>query len=110
MAVSLNVEQFFLSNWPGYPHPVRSEREEMVSEWRPVIAVSLHVGGGSALSNGKTLHVNAKHYRHNKDGHTAPGFYGHGSVPLNHSGNVVREMNYNNILDRDCCRGTIMVK
>ena len=38
---------------------------------------------------GKTVHVHAKHYKHNKDGRTAPGVCGNGSVPLSHSGNVV---------------------
>ena len=52
-----------------------------VSEWRSVIAVSYRTG--------KTVHVHAKHYKHNEDGLTAPGVCGHGSVPLSHSGNVV---------------------
>ena len=38
---------------------------------------------------GKTVHVHAKHYKHNEDGRTAPGVRGNGSVPLSHSGNVV---------------------
>ena len=38
---------------------------------------------------GKTVHVHAKHYKHNEDGCTAPGVCGNGSVPLSHSGNVV---------------------
>ena len=38
---------------------------------------------------GKTVHVHAKHYKHNKDGRMAPGVCGNGSVPLSHSGNVV---------------------
>ena len=38
---------------------------------------------------GKTVHVHAKHYKHNEDGRTAPGVCGNGSVPLSHSGNVV---------------------
>ena len=37
---------------------------------------------------GKTVHVHAKHYKH-EDGRTAPGVCGNGSVPLSHSGNVV---------------------
>ena len=37
----------------------------------------------------KTVHVHAKHYKHNEDGRTAPGVCGNGSVPLSHSGNVV---------------------
>ena len=38
---------------------------------------------------GKIVHVNAKHYKHNEDGRTAPGVCGNGFVPLSHSGNVV---------------------
>ena len=38
---------------------------------------------------GKTVHVHAKHYKHNKDRCTAPGVCGNGSVSLSHSGNVV---------------------
>ena len=45
----------------------------VVSEWRSVIAVSLNVGGGVRLiKTGKTVHVHAKHYKHNEDGRTAP--------------------------------------
>ena len=36
---------------------------------------------------GKTVHLHATHYKHNKDGRTAPGVCGNGSVPLSHSGN-----------------------
>ena len=79
-------ERFFRSNRPGYPHPVSSELEIVavgncsVTErrrWRP------------PYQNGKTVHVHAKHYKHNEDGRTAPGVCGYGSVPLSHSGNVV---------------------
>ena len=35
---------------------------------------------------GKTVHVQAKHYKHNEDGRTASGVCGNGSVPLSHSG------------------------
>ena len=38
---------------------------------------------------GKTVHVHAKHYKHNEDRRMAPGVCGNGSVPLSHSGNVV---------------------
>ena len=38
---------------------------------------------------GRTVHVHAKHYKHNEDGRTAPGVCDNGSVPLIHSGNVV---------------------
>ena len=83
-------ERFFRSNRPGYPHPVSSELENSgirvavgdcsVTErrrWRP------------PYQTGKTVHVHAKHYKHNGDGRTAPGVCGNGSVPLSHSGNVV---------------------
>ena len=86
-------ERFFRSNRPGYPHPVSSELENSgirvavgdcsVTErrrWRP------------PYQTGKTVHVHAKHYTHNKDGRTAPGVCGNGSVPLSHSGNVVTRM------------------
>ena len=80
----------FRSNRPGYPHPVSSELENSgirvavgdcsVTErrrWRP------------PYQTGKTVHVHAKHYKHNEGGRTAPGVCGNGSVPLSHSGNVV---------------------
>ena len=83
-------EGFFRSNRSGYPHPVSSELENSgirvavgdcsVTErrrWRP------------PYQNGKTVHLHAKHYKHNEDGRTAPGVCGNGSVPLSHSGNVV---------------------
>ena len=38
---------------------------------------------------GKTVHMQAKHFKHNEDGRTAPGVCGSGSVPLSRSGNVV---------------------
>ena len=83
-------ERFSRSNRPGYPHPVSSELENSgirvavgdcsVTErrrWRP------------PYQTDKTVHVHAKHYKHNEDGRTAPGVCGNGSVPLSHSGNVV---------------------
>ena len=83
-------ERFFRSKRPGYPHPVSSELENSgirvafgdcsVTEcrrWRP------------PYQTGKTVHVHAKHYKHNEDGRTAPGVCGNGSVPLSHSGNAV---------------------
>ena len=82
-------ERFLRSSRPGYPHPVSSELENSgirvavgdcsVTErrrWRP------------PYQTGKTVHVHAKHYKHNKDGSTAPGVCGNGSVPLSHSMNV----------------------
>ena len=41
------------------------------------------------FQTGKTVHVHAKHYKHNENGRTAPGVRGHGSVPPSHLGNVV---------------------
>ena len=38
---------------------------------------------------GKTVHVHAKHYKHNEDGRTVPGVCGNGSIPLSHSENAV---------------------
>ena len=86
-------ERFFRSNTQGYPHPVSSELENSgirvavgdcsVTErrrWRP------------PYQTGKTVHVHAKHYKHNEDRRTAPGVCGNGFVPLSHSGNVVTRM------------------
>ena len=82
-------EQFFQSNRPGYPHPVSSELENSgirvtvgdcsVTErrpWRP------------PYQTGQTVHVHAKHHKHNEDGCTAPIVCSNGSVPLSHLGNV----------------------
>ena len=83
-------ELFFRSNRPGYPHPVSSELE--------ISGIRVAVGDCSVTERrrwrppyqtGKTVHVHAKHYKHNEDGRTAPGVCGNGSVPLSHSGNVV---------------------
>ena len=53
-------------------------------------AVSLNVGGGIRLNKPAKLYICTQtHYKHDEDGCTAPGVWGHGSVPLNHSGNVV---------------------
>ena len=70
-------ERFFRSNRSRYPHPVSSELENSgirvavgdcsVTErrrWRP------------PYRNGKTVHVHAKHNKHNEDGRTAPGACG----------------------------------
>ena len=67
-------EGFFRSNRPGYPHPVSSELENSgirvtvgdcsVTErrrWRPPNQTS------------KTVHVHAKHYKHNENGRTTHG-------------------------------------
>ena len=83
---------FFRSNRPGYPHPVSSELENS--------CIRVAVGDCSVIERrqwrppyqtGKTVHVHAKHYKHNEDGCTAPGVYSNGSVPLSHS---LRELKY----------------
>ena len=72
-------KRFFRSNRPGYPHPKSSELENIrvavgncsVTErrrWRPPYQIC------------KTVHVHAKHYKHNEDGRTAPDVCGNGSV------------------------------
>ena len=48
---------------------------------------------------GKTVHVRAKHYKHNEDGRTAPGMCGNGSVLVSHSGNVVTRIGIHTTLD-----------
>ena len=82
-------EQFFRSSRPGYPHPVSSEPKNS--------GIRVTVGDCSVTERrrwrlpyqtGKTVHVHAKHYKHNEDGRTAPGVCGKGSVPLSHSENV----------------------
>ena len=83
-------ERFFRSNRPGYLHPVSSELE--------ISGIRVAVGDCSVTERrrwrppyqtGKTVHVHAKHYKHNEDGRTAQGVCGNGSVPLSHLGNVV---------------------
>ena len=83
-------EPFFRSNRPGYPHPVSSELENS--------GIRVAVGDSSVTERwqwrppyqtGKTVHMHAKHYKHNVDGRTARGVCPNGSVPLSHSGNVV---------------------
>ena len=79
-------ERFFRSNRPGYPYPVSSE---LVISGITVAVGDCSVTERPPYQTGKTVHVHAKHYRHNEDGRTAPGVCGNGSVPLSHSGNVV---------------------
>ena len=56
-------------------------------KWRSVIAVSLNVGSGIRLIKpAKVYMCTQTHYKHDEDGHTAPGVCGRGSIPLNHSG------------------------
>ena len=86
-----SLRQIELQQDAYYPHPVSSELENSdirvavgdcsVTErwrWRP-----------PPHQTGKTVHLHAKHYKHNEDGRTAPGVCGNGSVPLSHSGNLV---------------------
>ena len=83
-------EQFFRSNRPGYAHPVSSELEN--SGIRVAVhdcSVTEHRRWRPPYQTGKTVHVHAKHYKHNKDECTAPGVCGYGSIPQSHSGNVV---------------------
>ena len=91
-------ERFFRSNRPGYPHPVSSELENS--------GIRVAVGDCSVterrrwlppFQTGKTVHVHAKHYKHNEDGCTAPGVCGNGSVPLSHSGKVVMRIGIHTI-------------
>ena len=82
-------ERFFQSSRPGYPHPVSSELE--ISGIRVAVgdcSVTERQRWRPPYQTGKTVHVHAKHYKHNEDGRTAPGVCGNGSVPLSHSGNV----------------------
>ena len=83
-------QRFFRSNRPGYPHPVSSELENS--------GIRVAVGDCSVAEcqrwhppyqTGKTVHVHAKHYKHNEDRRMAPGECGNGSIPLSHLGNVV---------------------
>ena len=80
-------ERFFRSNRPGYSHPVSSELEN--SGIRVAVGDCSVTERRPPYQTGKTVHVHAKHYKHNEDGRTAPGVCGNGSVPLSHSGNVV---------------------
>ena len=50
-------KKFFRSNRPGYLHPVSSELEIVVSEWRSVITVSLNVGSGICLIKPAKLYM-----------------------------------------------------
>ena len=50
-------------------------------------AVSLNVGSGIRfIKPAKAYMCLQTHYKHDEDGHTAPGVCGRGSVPLSHSG------------------------
>ena len=86
-------ERFFWCNRPGYPHPLCSEPENSGIRVVVVIAVSLKVGGGVHLIKPAKLYMCMQtHYKHDEDGRTAPDVRGHGSVPLSHSGNVIKRI------------------
>ena len=56
-------------------------------KWRSVNEVSLNVGSGIRLIKpAKANMCTHTHYKHDEDGHTAPGVCGRGSIPLSHSG------------------------
>ena len=83
-------ERFFRSNRPGYPHPVSSELENS--------GIRVAVGDCSVTERrrwcppyqtSKTVHVRAKHYKHNEEGRTAPAVCSNGSSPLSHSAGKV---------------------
>ena len=71
-----------------------------------MIAVSLNVGGGVRLIKPAKLHVHARHYKHNKDGRTAPGVCGNGSVPLSHPGNAVTRIGTHTHISKRYLGGT----
>ena len=83
-------KRFFRSNRPGYPHPLSSELEN--SGIRVAVgdcSVTERLQWHPPYQTGKTVHVHAQHYKHNKDRRTVPGVCGNGSVLQSHSGNVV---------------------
>ena len=81
-------KRFFRSNRPGYPKPVSSELEN--SGIRVAVSdCSVTERWHLPYQTGKTVHVHAKHYKHNEDRRTAPGLCGNGTVQLSHSGNVI---------------------
>ena len=55
-----------------------------------MIAVSLNVSCDVRLIKQAKLYMcTQKHYKHNEDGCTVRGVGSHGSVPLNHLGNII---------------------
>ena len=71
-----HMSERFQSNRPGYLHPVRSELKNS--------GIRVAVGDCSVTERrrwclpyqtSKTVHVHAKHYKHNEDGRTAPAVY-----------------------------------
>ena len=67
-------ERFFRSNRPRYPHSVSSELEN--SGIKVAIgdsSITEHRWWRPPYQTSKTVHVHAKHNKHNEDGGTAPG-------------------------------------
>ena len=50
---------------------------------------------------GKTVHVHAKHYKHNGDRRTVPGVWSNGSVPLSHLGNIITRIGIHTYVHTD---------
>ena len=70
-------DRFSRSKRPGYPHPVSSELEN--SGIRVAVddcSVTERRRWCHPYQTCKTVHVHAKHYKHNEDGRTAPGVCG----------------------------------
>ena len=81
-------QRFFPSNRPGYPHPVSSELESSgIRVGVRDCSVTERRRRHPPNQTSKTVDVHTKHYKQ-KEGRTAPGVCGNGSVPLSHSGNV----------------------
>ena len=70
---------------------VRAERHGVRrSRRKSRVRLPLNVGGGVRLMKpAKLCMCTQTHYKHDEDGHIAPGVRGHGSVPLSHSENIV---------------------
>ena len=56
--------RFSRPNRLGYPHPVSSELERVVSEWRSVLAISLNAGGGVRLIKSAKLYMCTQNTTH----------------------------------------------
>ena len=74
-----------------------------------MIAVSPNIGDGVRLIKPAKLYTcTQKHYKHNKDGHTALDVCGHGSVPQSQSENVLMKIGLQQQADlkTKCFEGT----
>ena len=93
----------YRSNRPGYLHPVSSELEN--SGIRVAVgdcSVTEHRRWRPPYQTSKTVHVHAKHYKHNEDGRMVRGVCGNGSVLLSHSGNVVTRIGIHTLSALSC--------